>query len=169
MQNPDYIAGVGLAVMTVSILFMTFVVGIARGIDTLASQAYGAKNYYLVGWFLNRARVIVTIFFFIQAIVIFNGETILNLVGQPEASSTFASQYLIILLPGLWCMSQFELTRSFLTTQGVYSIIVIIQLITITVFDAFQSPCEFGGISVFEKIFKKKFYVKNYAFELIVN
>ena len=113
MLNPDYIAGVGLAVMTVSILFSTFTIGIAGGIDTLASQAFGAKNYYLAGWFLNRARVIVTILFFVQAIVIFNGETILNLVGQPEESSKFASQYLIILLPGLWCMSQFELTRSF--------------------------------------------------------
>ena len=30
-------------------------------------------------------------------------------------------------------------------------------------------PCEFGGISVFEKIFNKKNFVKNYAFELTVN
>ena len=30
-------------------------------------------------------------------------------------------------------------------------------------------PCEFGRISVFEKIFNKKFYVKNYAFGLTVN
>ena len=38
-----------------------------------------------------------------------------------------------------------------------------------TVFDAVQSPCEFGRISVFEKIFNKKIYVKNYEFELNVN
>ena len=31
------------------------------------------------------------------------------------------------------------------------------------------SPCEFGRISVFEKIFIKKIFVKNYAFELTVN
>ena len=30
-------------------------------------------------------------------------------------------------------------------------------------------PCKFGGISVFEKIFNKKNFVKNYAFELTVN
>ena len=30
-------------------------------------------------------------------------------------------------------------------------------------------PCEFGRISVFEKIFNKKIYVKNYTFKLTVN
>ena len=30
-------------------------------------------------------------------------------------------------------------------------------------------PCEFGRISVFEKFFDKKFYIKNYTFELNVN
>ena len=44
-----------------------------------------------------------------------------------------------------------------------------------TVFDAVQSPlclvppCEIGRISVFEKFFNKKFYVKNYNIELTVN
>ena len=37
-----------------------------------------------------------------------------------------------------------------------------------TVFGAVRSPCEFGRISVFEKISTKN-YVKNYAFELTVN
>ena len=52
------------------------------------------------------------------------------MLGQPEISAQYASQYLILLLPGLWWMSQFELTRWFLTTQGVYNIIVVIQAIT---------------------------------------
>ena len=56
-----------------------------------------------------------------------------------------------------------------------HSIVGNTQLKTNTVFDAVQSPlclvppCEIGRISVFEKIFIKKIYVKNYSIELYVN
>ena len=51
----------------------------------------------------------------------------------------------------------------------------VLTAISNTVFDAVQSPlclvppCEIGRILVFEKIFDKIFFVKNYAFELYVN
>ena len=43
MENPDFIAGVGLAVMTTTVLWFTFTIGMAGGIDTLSSQAFGSK------------------------------------------------------------------------------------------------------------------------------
>lgn len=51
-------------------------------------------------------------------------------LNQPYDSAHYAGIYLKLLLPGLYGMTQFELTRRFLATQGVFALVVIIQVIT---------------------------------------
>ena len=69
--------------------------------------------------------------------------------------------------------TQFEVTyklkHSSIKNDDSVSILVTAKLISNTVFDAVQSPCEFGRISIFENFLIKKFYVKNYNIELTVS
>ena len=108
----------------------------------------------MAGWFLNRARVIVTVSFIFQTIIILNIEDFLVYLGQPEISAYYTSEYLLFLLPGIWWLSQFELTRRFLATQGVFNIIVYVQLFTLLThmiwLFIFVYICEFeiAGISI---------------------
>ena len=43
LSDPDYIAGAGLGYSTASILCITISIGMAGGIETLSSQAFGSK------------------------------------------------------------------------------------------------------------------------------
>ena len=45
-------------------------IGMVEGIDTLSSQVFAAKNYYVANWFQNKARVIITVSFIFQTIKI---------------------------------------------------------------------------------------------------
>ena len=127
LDNPDYISGAGLAISSSNFLCYALAVGLAGGIDTLSSQAFGSKQNYLAGCYYNRAQVIVTVIFCIQAIALWNAESLLLAVGQPPVSSKFAAQYIKIYLPGIFASCQTELLRRFLSVQGVYYLILQVQ------------------------------------------
>jgi multidrug resistance protein, MATE family len=60
-MGTEELAAVALGNMWVAMVGMTLVYGGFSGLDTLASQAYGAKNYEMVGLWTQRAVVIVCI------------------------------------------------------------------------------------------------------------
>jgi len=47
----------------VSFLGVSIMNGLCGALDTLVSQAYGAKNYHLCGIYLNKARFVTTVAF----------------------------------------------------------------------------------------------------------
>lgn len=54
-------AGVSLATMTANVSFVSLMVGMSSGIDTLCSQHFGARNYKEVGIILQRAVLICSV------------------------------------------------------------------------------------------------------------
>jgi Na+-driven multidrug efflux pump len=59
LADSDFIAGAGLGIVTSNVMCYAVTLGLAGGIDTLSSQAFGSKNNYMAGCYLNRAQVIV--------------------------------------------------------------------------------------------------------------
>ena len=57
-MGTEELAAVALGNMWVAMVGMTLVYGGFSGLDTLASQAYGAKNYAMVGLWTQRATVV---------------------------------------------------------------------------------------------------------------
>eukprot|EP00345_Euplotes_harpa_P001447 CAMPEP_0168319554 /NCGR_PEP_ID=MMETSP0213-20121227/1127_1 /TAXON_ID=151035 /ORGANISM="Euplotes harpa, Strain FSP1.4" /LENGTH=127 /DNA_ID=CAMNT_0008320801 /DNA_START=245 /DNA_END=628 /DNA_ORIENTATION=- len=49
MADPDIVSGVGMGIVTSSILCISVGIGLAGGLDTLCSQAFGNKQNYLAG------------------------------------------------------------------------------------------------------------------------
>jgi len=47
----------------INMLGICIMVGFLGALDTLVSQAYGAKNYQLCGEYLNKARFVTTVAF----------------------------------------------------------------------------------------------------------
>ena len=58
LNDPISIAGIGLGTLLVNVIGISVTTGICGGLDTLVSQAYGAKLYYECGAYLNRWRFI---------------------------------------------------------------------------------------------------------------
>ena len=94
------------------------------------SQAFGNKNNYLAGWYYNRGQVILTILFIPQAIILFFATDILIWIGQYESVAVVSGSYLCTIIPGIWAYCQTELLRRYLGAQGVFNLLLKIQICT---------------------------------------
>jgi MATE family multidrug resistance protein len=98
-NRKDALDGVGISHLYINCSLLSWVVGIISGFETLGSNAYGAKRYYLFGVYLHRSILIaysitftLFIFHFIFAV------KILSLLGIDENTLVFVSQYIRIMM-----------------------------------------------------------------------
>jgi MATE family multidrug resistance protein len=92
--------------------------GLAMALDTLCSQAYGAKKYHLVGLHCQRAMTILTIACIPIALLWWNSEFALKLIATDDtpALSLF---WIRRLVPSLWPRLMYEAYRRYLLSQRV--------------------------------------------------
>lgn len=60
-KDESVFASIGLGIAISNVLIRCPIVGVNHTVVTYLSQAYGAKDYYLLGEILNRARIFYTI------------------------------------------------------------------------------------------------------------
>jgi len=100
--------------------------GMCAALDTLCSQAYGAKSYLLVGLYCQRAMLILSICCVIFGSVWWNTSFILNYVlGIDKDTAELAGLWSRIMIIGLWPAIMFEVLRKFLQCQQLYWPIVV--------------------------------------------
>ncbi|CAI2361778.1 unnamed protein product [Moneuplotes crassus] len=126
-SESDIIAGVGLGLLSYNALIFSVSWGMSSTIDTLASQAFGNKKYHLCGYYLNRYRVVSSVVFIFQLLLLYYIGDLLEMIGQPEEASRICQTFIRYQLVGLYCSVQFEGLRRYLIAQGVYNVIVYIQ------------------------------------------
>ena len=73
----------------------------SSALETLCGQAFGAKQYPLLGVHLQRAFCVLAISALPCGVLWYNMEALLLLIGQTPAVSHMASVYLRCLLPAL--------------------------------------------------------------------
>ena len=85
MDDPINLAAVGLSNTCCIMFVLSLLIGLNVAQETLTSQAYGADSNHLCGIYLNRGRVIMTVFYAFFAFwpMVF-GEEILNAIGIDE-------------------------------------------------------------------------------------
>jgi multidrug resistance protein, MATE family len=77
LNQPEYLAAIGLTDLLIYFSGGLFGIGLNEGFCSLASRAYGAKHYKLIGDYLNKAILVICTIFVILTIISFNGERIL--------------------------------------------------------------------------------------------
>lgn len=93
------------------------------------ASAYGNKQYYLCGVYLNRGRIIQTLIVLPLAILLFLfGTNLFQLMGQNEKVATMTQNYLYIGLFGAFGGLQFQITKRFLLAQKIFYPIVYFQI-----------------------------------------
>ena len=120
LNDPILLSGWGLGFATVNLTVFSVNVGLCGGIETLVSQAFGRKDYYLWGVYLNTWRVLLIILAVIQTLILLNWEQIFLFLNQPPESAAIAQIYILSVLPGVFLGSQFEWMRRFLLMHGIY-------------------------------------------------
>lgn len=115
------LGGVTLGSMTANITGLGAIQGLCTCLDTLCSQAYGAKNYHVVGIFIQRCAIITILAFLPMMYMWFSwSETILSwVIPEPELCA-IAANYLKVAAFGVPGFILFECGKRFLQCQGIF-------------------------------------------------
>lgn len=106
----------------------TNLVGFESALDTFFSQAYGAKNYKLMGVLLQRGFILVSIFYIPISILLFFTEYFLLLLGQEAVFARMTGNFVRILIPGYFPFLLHGVLVQFLNSQHIMipNVVVII-------------------------------------------
>lgn len=93
--------------------------GMASSLDTLCGQAFGAKQYYLLGIYKQRAMFVLTLVSVVVAIVWSYTGQILLVFGQDPEISAGAGSYIRWMIPALFVYGPLQCHVRFLQTQNI--------------------------------------------------
>jgi len=125
-----WMASYGLANVVVNITGHSFLWGLGGALDTLASQAWGAKEYSSIG--LSSQRVVLLLTCVVNlpvAAIWFNASPILLAMGQSPQIAENVSSYARIRIPGMFCQPLSIATQKVLTAMGKTDLLMYIDLI----------------------------------------
>ncbi|KAL9656575.1 hypothetical protein ABK040_012158 [Willaertia magna] len=115
-------------------------IGLINGQETLVSQAFGAKNFRLMGIVLNRSLIITIGFLIPISIAMFFGNYILTLLQMIGHSTEFSPrvieltiQFVRYLIPGLFPFAVFRGLSSFFISQSIMWPSIIISVVVMIV------------------------------------
>lgn len=129
-SNKELIYAVNLGLSLYYMFGISLCFGISSSLDTFCTNSYGAKLYYLMGCYLNRALVIMTLLYIPTALGMFFLKDILYALGQDEQVAIHAGNFIRGMLPGMLFFYWSDSCRRFLQAQGVFVPTIFIVIFT---------------------------------------
>eukprot|EP01089_Gocevia_fonbrunei_P021924 TRINITY_DN8677_c0_g1_i1.p1 TRINITY_DN8677_c0_g1~~TRINITY_DN8677_c0_g1_i1.p1 ORF type:complete len:484 (-),score=66.08 TRINITY_DN8677_c0_g1_i1:38-1489(-) len=123
------LAGIALGTMYCNMFGFTLIWGMLSAVDTLATQAYGAKNLTRVGLIFQRSLLISFLLTIIVAGFWYFSDVILTWAGQEEQVVHYASQYLRRLIFLLPFFSVWESLRRYLQVLSIAAPIAYVSIL----------------------------------------
>jgi len=114
--------GLGAAIFTFLLLITT---GIVSAISPLVAQAYGAGNSQQVGKIVRQGLVLALLLGIPIVLLLWNGETLLLILGQNAAIATLAETYLRAIALGFIPALGFAVLKSFLSALSQPQLVMI--------------------------------------------
>lgn len=120
-NDTDLISGIGIGTLYFNATGYILGAGLIGGLDTLCSQAFGAKKYELMGIFANIARISVFGFFLLVSLpfIIFS-KPILDTLGQFEEVTGIASRFCFYMIPSLFFALQYNTSLRYLQAMNIF-------------------------------------------------
>ncbi|POM69585.1 Multidrug/Oligosaccharidyl-lipid/polysaccharide (MOP) Flippase Superfamily [Phytophthora palmivora] len=124
-----YVDAATFSIMLLNITTLSVGLGLASALDTLCSQAYGAKRYEKIGVYFQTGVMVLTVCLVPMLLINSFTESILVGLGQDAEVSRFAGQFSRWMLPGVPCLFLYELTRKVLQAQNIMTPLVTIAVV----------------------------------------
>ena len=126
--NDEYLLdGVGIATTLINCTTIALICSLNIGFVSIASQAYGSKDYRLVGIYFHRALLLnLTLCAICFGILAFSNY-ILYLFEVPPQTRDYAYQYITYFYGSLFASVVFDTLKSYLICQGIYVPMMVIQ------------------------------------------
>ncbi|KAK1940563.1 Multidrug and toxin extrusion protein 1 [Phytophthora citrophthora] len=103
--------------------------GLASALDTLCSQAYGAKSFDKIGIYFQTGVLMLSIALVPMLIVNSFAEPILNWLGQHAEVTELTRDFSRLMLPGLPFLFLYELVRKVMQSQNIVKPLVAIAVV----------------------------------------
>lgn len=103
--------------------------GLASALDTLCSQAYGAKHNEKIGVYFQTGVLVLTVVLLPMFMINSFTEAILSGLGQDEEVARLAGTFSLLMLPGVPFLFIYELTRKVLQAQNIMTPLVSIAVV----------------------------------------
>ncbi|KAL2620696.1 hypothetical protein R1flu_000901 [Riccia fluitans] len=112
---------------------LNVMMGSASALETLCGQAYGAKEYYLTGIFLQRAIFVLTIICIPISFIWWYLGPILTAIGQNPEIAERAQEYTRFLIPTLFAYACLQPLVKFMQTQSAVKAMALLSAITLVI------------------------------------
>ncbi|XP_073233965.1 multidrug and toxin extrusion protein 1-like isoform X2 [Porites lutea] len=119
-----------LALSFINVTGPSLFIGLGSAVETLCSQAFGARNYRLVGVVLQRGVWILGLTCILAWSLWVNTELLLLLVQQEETVARLTQDFVVICIPALIGNFLFVLLQRYLQTQGIVKPILYVCAVT---------------------------------------
>ncbi|CAN6221415.1 unnamed protein product [Urochloa humidicola] len=113
------LAGASMANSFATVTGLSLLLGMASALDTLCGQAFGARQYYLLGIYKQRAMFLLTLVSVPLAVIWFYTGEILLLFGQDPDIAAEAGTYARWMIPALFAYGLLQCHVRFLQTQNI--------------------------------------------------
>ncbi|CAA3006015.1 DETOXIFICATION 19-like [Olea europaea subsp. europaea] len=123
------LAGSNLANSWASVSGFALMVGLSGALETLCGQGYGAKQYRMLGIYLQASCIITLIFVIAASVLWWYSDIVLSLLHQDPQISKAAGLYLKYLIPGLLAYGLLQNILRFLQTQSIVMPLVVCSLL----------------------------------------
>ncbi|KAJ8430608.1 hypothetical protein Cgig2_021570 [Carnegiea gigantea] len=113
------LSGASMASSFASVTGFSLLMGMASALDTFCGQAYGAKQYHMLGIHMQRAMLILVLVSIPLAVIWANTEPILVIFGQDHRIAAEAGKYALVMIPSLFAYGLLHSIVRFLQTQNI--------------------------------------------------
>ncbi|WMV22847.1 hypothetical protein MTR67_016232 [Solanum verrucosum] len=113
------LSGASMATSFASVTGFSVLLGMGSALETLCGQAYGAKQYHMLGIYTQRAMLVLLSLSILLLLIWFNTSTILIACGQDRDISNEAGQFNRWMIPGLFAYGILQCLNRFLQTQNI--------------------------------------------------
>lgn len=111
-------------------MFFDYQMGIASALDTFCGQSNGAGQFHMLGIYMQRSMLVVSIVSVFLSIIWANTESILVFMHQDKAISKEAGSYAFFMIPSLFAYGLLQCILKFLQTQNIVLPMVLTSGIT---------------------------------------
>ena len=130
LNQPSLFAAFGFGMAWYSGFVLGVIFGLAAGFGTLASQAYGAKNYKKLGLLYQKVFVVTEIIMAVVSILLWFTAPVLKSMGYEEDLANEVGLLMKILVPNALIYPLFDITKYYLLAQNVFDIPAYIVVFT---------------------------------------
>ncbi|KAK1266181.1 Protein TRANSPARENT TESTA 12 [Acorus gramineus] len=127
------LSAVAIGLSVISNFSFGFLLGMGSALETLCGQAFGAGQVHMLGVYMQRSWIILTVSCVVLTPVYAFATPILILLGQEEDIARLAGRFAIMILPQMFALALNFPTQKFLQAQSKVNVLACIGFVSLVV------------------------------------